>query len=206
MFRGPVYMVTRSDDKECPVRKMFSFMVVTVDGYYEGPNQQFIDWPTVDEEFDEFSVEQLDEVDTLVFGRVTYEMMAAYWPTPAADEDDPRVAARMNSLAKIVVSRTLDKADWANTRLISDIEGLRALKQRPGKDIAILASSDLTVNLLQMGLVDELRIMVSPLVVGAGKSVFKNAGNRISLQLLRSRPFDSGNVLLYYQPVPAEGT
>jgi dihydrofolate reductase len=80
-------MVTRSDDKECPVRKMFSCMVVTVDGYYEGPNQQFIDWPTVDEEFDEFSVEQLDEVDTLVFGRVTYEMMAAYWPTPAADED-----------------------------------------------------------------------------------------------------------------------
>jgi dihydrofolate reductase len=199
-------MVTRSDDKECPVRKMFSFMVVTVDGYYEGPNQQFIDWPTVDEEFDEFSVEQLDEVDTLVFGRVTYEMMAAYWPTPAADEDDPRVAARMNSLAKVVVSRTLDKADWANTRLISDIEGVRALKHQPGKDIAILASSDLTVSLLRMGLVDELRIMVSPLVVGAGKSVFRNAGSRVSLKLLRSRPFDSGNVLLYYQPVPAEGT
>jgi dihydrofolate reductase len=198
-------MFTRSDDKECPVRKMFSFMVVTVDGYYEGPNQQFIDWPTVDEEFDEFSVMQLDEVDTLVFGRVTYEMMAAYWPTPAADDDDPRVAARMNSLAKIVVSRTLDKAAWANTRLISDTQDVRALKQQPGKDIAILASSDLTVNLLQMGLVDELRIMVSPLVLGAGKSVFKNAGNRVSLKLLRSRPFDSGNVLLYYQPVPAEG-
>jgi dihydrofolate reductase len=196
-------MVTRSDNKEFPVRKMFSFMVVTVDGYYEGPNQQFIDWPTVDEEFDEFSVMQLDEVDTLVFGRVTYEMMAAYWPTPAADDDDPRVAARMNSLAKIVVSRTLDKAAWANTRLISDTQDVRALKQQPGKDIAILASSDLTVNLLQMGLVDELRIMVSPLVLGAGKSVFKNAGNRISLKLLRSRPFDSGNVLLYYQPVPA---
>jgi dihydrofolate reductase len=205
VFRGPVYMFTRSDDKECPVRKMFSFMVVTVDGYYEGPNQQFIDWPTVDEEFDEFSVGQLDEVDTLVFGRVTYEMMAAYWPTPAADDDDPRVAARMNSLAKIVVSRTLDKAAWANTRLISDTQDVRALKQQPGKDIAILASSDLTVNLLQMGLVDELRIMVSPLVLGAGKSVFKNAGNRVSLKLLRSRPFDSGNVLLYYQPVPAEG-
>jgi hypothetical protein len=77
VFRRPVYMVTRSDHKEFPVRKMFSFMVVTVDGYYEGPNQEFIDWPTVDEEFDEFSVNQLDEVDTLLFGRVTYEMMAA---------------------------------------------------------------------------------------------------------------------------------
>jgi dihydrofolate reductase len=196
-------MVTRSDHKEFPVRKMFSFMVVTVDGYYEGPNQGFIDWPTVDEEFDEFSVGQLDEVDTLLFGRVTYEMMAAYWPTPAADEDDPRVAARMNSLAKVVVSRTLDQADWANTRLISDTQDLRALKQQPGKDIAILASSDLTVSLLQMGLVDELRLMVSPVVLGAGKSMFRNAGNRISLKLLKSRPFDSGNVLLYYQPVPA---
>jgi dihydrofolate reductase len=185
------------------VRKIFAFLVVTVDGYYEGPNQQFIDWPTVDEEFDEFSVGQLDEVDTLVFGRITYEMMAAYWPTPAADDDDPRVAERMNSLAKVVVSRTLDKTEWANTRLISDTEDVRALKQQPGKDIAILASSDLTVSLLQMGLVDELRIMVSPLVLGAGKSVFRNAGNRISLKLLRSRPFNSGNVLLYYQPVPA---
>jgi dihydrofolate reductase len=204
VFSRPVYRDARNgDDKEFPVRKMFSFMVVTVDGYYEGPNQEFIDWPTVDEEFDEFSVEQLDEVDTLVFGRVTYEMMAAYWPTPAADEDDPRVAARMNSLAKVVVSRTLDTAEWANTRLISDTEDVRALKQQPGKDIAILASSDLTVSLLQLGLVDELRIMVSPVVVGAGKSVFVNAGNRISLKLLRVRPFDSGNVLVYYEPASA---
>ena len=91
------------------------------------------------------------------------------------------------------------------TKTITD-EDVRALKQHPGKDIAILASSDLTVSLLQLGLVDELRIMVSPVVVGAGKSVFVNAGNRISLHLLRSRPFDSGHVLLYYQPVLAEGT
>jgi dihydrofolate reductase len=185
------------------VRKIFSFTVVTVDGYYEGPNQQFIDWPTVDEEFDEFSVGQLDEVDTLVFGRITYEMMAAYWPTPRPTRTTRGSAERMNSLAKVVVSRTLDKTEWANTRLISDTDDVRALKQQPGKDIAILASSDLTVSLLQMGLVDELRIMVSPLVLGAGKSVFSNAGNRISLKLLRSRLFNSGNVLLYYQPVPA---
>jgi dihydrofolate reductase len=183
------------------VRKVFAFILTTLDGYYEGPNQEFDFW-VVDEEFDGFAVEQLDEVDTLVFGRVTYEGMAAYWPTPAADQDDPRVAARMNGLSKIVVSRTLDKADWANTRLIKDdvSEELTKLKQQPGKDIAILGSSDLTVSLLQMGLVDEVRIMVNPVVLGAGKSVFRTAGERISLKLLKSRPFNSGNVLLYYQP------
>jgi dihydrofolate reductase len=181
------------------MRKMFSFMMATVDGYYEGPTQEFDFW-IVDDEFDEFSVEQLDEVDTLVFGRVTYEGMAAYWPTPAAEEDDQRVAARMNSIPKIVVSRTLDKAEWANTRVVNATEELTALKQQPGKDIGIFGSSDLTVSLLRMGLVDEVRIMVNPVVLGAGKSVFETAKDRISLKLLRTRAFDSGNVLLCYQP------
>lgn len=183
------------------MRKIFGFMMTTLDGYYEGPNQEFDFW-VVDEEFDEFSLEQLDEVDTLLFGRVTYEGMAAYWPTPAAEEDDRRVAARMNSTSKIVVSRTLETAEWANTRLIKDdaSDELATLKQQPGKDIAILGSSDLTASLLQMGLVDELRIMVNPVILGAGKSVFGTAGERIRLKLLKSRRFRSGNVLLYYQP------
>ena len=181
------------------MRKIFSFLMATVDGYYEGPNQEFDFW-NLDEEFDEFSVEQLDEVDMLLFGRVTYEGMAAYWPTPAAEEDDPRVAARMNSLSKVVVSRTLDKAEWANTRLIKSADELATLKQQHGKDIAIFGSSDLTVRLLQTGLVDELRIMVNPVVLGAGKSLFRTADQRFSLKLVKSRPFKSGNVLLYYQP------
>jgi dihydrofolate reductase len=183
------------------MRKIFAFIMTTLDGYYEGPNQEFDFW-VVDEESNGFAVEQLDEVDTLLFGRVTYEGMAAYWPSPAAEEDDPRIAARMNGLSKIVVSRTLDSADWANTRLIKDdvTDELTKLKQQPGKDIAILGSSDLTVSLLQMGLVDEVRIMVNPVVLGAGKSVFRSADERISLKLLKSRRCDSGNVLLYYQP------
>jgi dihydrofolate reductase len=183
------------------MRKIFAFIMTTLDGYYEGPNQEFDFW-VVDEESNGFAVEQLDEVDTLLFGRVTYEGTAAYWPSPAAEEDDPRIAARMNGLSKIVVSRTLDSADWANTRLIKDdvTDELTKLKQQPGKDIAILGSSDLTVSLLQMGLVDEVRIMVNPVVLGAGKSVFRSADERISLKLLKSRRCDSGNVLLYYQP------
>jgi dihydrofolate reductase len=181
------------------VRQIFAFMMVTIDGYCEGPNQEFDFW-VVDDEFNQFSVEQLDEVDTLVFGRVTYEGMAAYWPTLEAQQDDPNVAARMNGIPKIVVSQTLDKAEWATTRIVSAPEELEALKQQPGKDIAILGSSDLTASLLQIGLVDELRIMVNPVVLGAGKSVFRTARDRTRLQLLRSRRFNSGNVLLYYGP------
>jgi dihydrofolate reductase len=183
------------------MRKIFAFIMTTLDGYHEGPNQEFDFW-VVDEEFNRFAVEQLDEADALLFGRVTYEGMAAYWPTPAGEQDDPRLAARMNGLPKVVVSRSLDKAEWASTRLIKDdvTEELTKLKQQPGKDIAILGSSDLTVSLLRMGLVDEVRIMVNPVVLGAGKSVFRTAGERIGLKLLKSRHFNSGNILLYYQP------
>jgi dihydrofolate reductase len=184
------------------MRKIFAFIMTTLDGYYEGPDGEFDFW-VLDEEFDEFAVEQLDEADTLLFGRVTYEGMAAYWPTPEAERDDPEVAARMNGLAKIVVSRTLEGAEWSNTRLIKDhvAEELTTLKRQPGKAVSILGSSDLTVSLVRMGLVDEVRIMVNPVVLGAGKSVFRTAGGRIGLTLLRSRAFKSGNVLLSYEPV-----
>ncbi|PWU47507.1 riboflavin biosynthesis protein RibD [Micromonospora globispora] len=183
------------------MRKIFSFLVTTVDGYYEGPNQEF-DWPVVDDEFNEFSERQLDGVDILLFGRVTYQGMAAYWPTRAAQEDDRRIAARMNNLSKIVVSRSLDKAEWANTRLVKgDVaEEINVLKRQPGKDIAILGSSSLTLSLLQLRLVDELRIMVMPVVLGDGRSLFRTSDKRISLKLLKTRYFSSGNVLLTYQP------
>ena len=185
------------------MRKLFAFIMTTLDGYYEGPNQEFDFW-VVDEEFNRFAEQQLDEVDTLLFGRVTYQGMAAYWPTPAGEQDDPRLAARMNGLSKIVVSRTLDKAEWVNTRLITGnvAAELTTLKAQPGKDIAILGSSNLTASLLQTGLLDEVRIMVNPVVLGAGKSVFRTAGERTALKLLKSTHFSSGNVLLRYQPVP----
>jgi dihydrofolate reductase len=183
------------------MRKILAFLVVTVDGYYEGPNGEF-DWPVVDEEFNEFGLQQLEEVDTLLFGRVTYEGMASYWPTPAAEQDDPRVAAKMNTLPKLVVSRTLDRTDWANTRIVKDdvAAELTRLKQQPGKDIAIFGSSELVVSLLGMGLVDELRIMVHPVILGAGKSLFRTAPERLHLQLVEARPFRSGSVLLTYRP------
>jgi dihydrofolate reductase len=183
-------------------RKLISFMVVTLDGYYEGPNGEF-DWPNVDEEFREFSVSQLNDIDTLLFGRVTYEGMASYWPTPEASDFDPTIADRMNTIPKIVFSTALDAADWQNTTLVKEnvAETVSKLKQEPGKYLAVFGSPDLTVSLLQAELVDELRVMVNPILLGAGKSLFRTLEGRVPLELRQATTFSSGNVLLTYRPV-----
>jgi dihydrofolate reductase len=183
------------------VRKLISFMVVALDGYYEGPNGEF-DWPNVDDEFNEFAISQLDDIDTLVFGRATYEGMASYWPTPEAQEDDPAITYRMNTVPKVVLSTTLDKADWQNTTLVKGdgADAISELKQQRGKYLAIFGSPNLTVNLLERGLVDELRVMVHPILLGAGKSLFRTLKDRVPLKLQWTTTFSSGNVLLSYRP------
>ena len=112
------------------MRKLFAFNMVSLDGFFEGPNRD-INWHNVDDEFNQFAIEQTSTVDTILFGRVTYELMAGYWPTPAATTDDPVIADLMNRLPKIVFSRTLQKAEWNNTRLIKDhiAEEITTLKQ-----------------------------------------------------------------------------
>jgi dihydrofolate reductase len=183
------------------LRKVIVFMMTTPDCYFAGPEGD-IDWHNVDEEFNEFANEQLNSVDTLLFGRVTYELMAGYWPTPTATTDDPIIAGQMNSLPKLVFSRTLDKAEWHNTRLIKDnvAEEVTRLKQQPGKDLIIMGSSNLSASFIDLGLIDEFRIMVNPVVLGDGKPLFKGIHDKLNLKLLKSRTFNSGNVLLYYQP------
>jgi dihydrofolate reductase len=183
------------------MRKLIFFMLTTLDGFYEGPNKE-IDWHNVDEEFNEFAIEQLNSVDVLLFGRVTYELMASYWPTPAATTNDPIVADKMNSLPKIVFSKTLSSVEWQNTRLVKEniAEEISKLKQQPGKDLIIFGSSDLAATLIQHGLIDEYRIMVNPVVLGNGKSLFKGINHKLNLKLLKTKTFRSGNVLLYYQP------
>ena len=183
------------------MRKMFSFMMTSADGYHADPGQA-LDWHNVDQEFSQFALAQLREAGTLVFGRVTYELMAAFWPTPAGEESDPHVAKAMNTIPKIVVSRTLPQATWAGTQIVSNHaeEELAKLKQQSGKDIVIQGSSTLTAGLLQTGLLDELRIVVNPVILGQGRSLFAGAG-QTSLKLLKTRQFTSGNVLFHYQPV-----
>jgi dihydrofolate reductase len=183
-----------------PVRKIFSFMGVSADGYHADADGGLA-WQTFDQPFTDYSIEQLDEVDTLIFGRVTYEGMAAYWPTQAGEDFDAGIAARMNAISKIVVSRTLDRAGWANTRVVRDDVAvqLTGLKRQPGKDIAIFGSSALTAELLTLGLVDELRLMVNPVILGRGASLFAGAPTTF-LGLVKTRRFDSGCLLLTYRP------
>lgn len=183
------------------MRKVFLFNMVTLDGFFEGPHQD-ISWHNVDEEFNEFAIDQLNEIDMLLFGRVTYQGMASYWPTEGAIHDDPSVAGLMNSLPKIVFSKTLDKAEWNNTRLVKDhaAEEVSTLKQQPGKDIAIFGSSDLAVTLAERGLIDEYRIIVNPVFLGDGTPLLKGIKEKLKLKLLHARIFNSGNVLLYYAP------
>lgn len=182
------------------MRKLFSFNMVTLDGFFEGSNQD-ITWHNVDEEFNEFAIEQLHTMDTILFGRITYQFMESYWPTPDAVEDDPIVAGQMNSLSKIVFSKTLQKAEWNNSRLIKDnlAEEIRNLKQQPGKDLAVFGSANLLATLTQLNLIDEHRIMVNPIILGKGIPLFKT-DTLTKLKLQSARTFQSGNVLLCYQP------
>jgi dihydrofolate reductase len=187
------------------MRKLFVFNLVTLDGYFEGPNRE-IDWHNVDAEFNEYAIDMLNSVDTLLFGRVTYELMASYWPTPDAIKNDPIVAEKMNTLPKIVFSKTLNKVGWNNTRLVKDVisKEIEKMKQVPGKDIVILGSGSIMSEFAQRGLIDEYRIMVNPIVLGDGKPLFKGIKDRLNLKLTKTRTFGNGNVLLYYQPVKKE--
>jgi dihydrofolate reductase len=184
------------------MRKLFVFDLVTLDGYFEGPNRE-IDWHNVDAEFNEYAIEMLNSVDTLLFGRVTYELMAGFWPTPDAMKNDPIVAERMNNLSKVVFSRSLDKVEWHNSRLVKNNieEEIRKMKNQTGKDMVILGSGSIVSAFTQLGLIDEYRIMVNPVVLSRGNSLFKGIKNRINLKLIRTRPFKSGNVLLSYEPI-----
>jgi dihydrofolate reductase len=179
--------------------KVIVFNLTTLDGYFEGPKRE-IDWHHVDDEFNEFAIEQLNSVETLLFGRVTYELMASYWPSTGAIKDDPIVAAKMNSLPKIVFSKTLSGADWQNTRLVKDkfVEEISRLKKRSSKDNFIFGSSDLAVSFMEHGLIDEYRFIVNPILLGGGKPIFSGIPNRVELKYLKSKVFKNGNVLLYY--------
>ncbi len=128
--------------------------------------------------------------------------MAAYWPSPDGLRDDPVIAGWMNSLPKVVFSKTLKSVEWENSRLVSGdpVEEVTRLKKLPGKDMIIFGSSDLSVALAEHGLIDEYRIMVAPIVLGRGKTLFHGLPQRLKLKLLGTRTFDSGVVMLSYRP------
>ena len=184
-------------------------MMVSLDGYFEGPNRD-LSWHVVDQEFNRFAVEQLNQIGTLLFGRVTYHLFEDYWPkagrNPRTSQENLEIAHMIDDVEKIVFSRTLanvrEADDWKNVRLIREVqpEEIKRLKQVPGKDIAIFGSNYLATSFLRMSLIDELRIMVNPVIIGNGTPLFGRMTDHVKLKLLRTKTFRSGNVLHYYQP------
>jgi len=181
------------------MRRLILWNMVTLDGFFEGPNSWEIDWHEYvwGEELERLSIEQSRSADLLLFGRVTYQGMAAYWSSAKGE-----IADFMNNTAKVVFSRTIEKAEWRNTRLVNaDAEGeVARLKQQPGKDILIFGSANLTSTFMEKGLIDEYRLGVSPLVLGAGNPLFKPSARRMRMRLLEARPLASGCVILRYAP------
>jgi len=139
---------------------------------------------------------------TLVFGRTTYEMMASFWPTPAAAEQFPEVARNMNSRPKVVFSKTLQKASWVNTTIVKDDPALaiKKMKNEPGDTLVIMGSGSIVSQLSSAGLIDEFQIMVLPVVLGAGKTMFDGANKMLNMTLTNSRTFKNGKAFLVYKP------
>ena len=183
------------------MRKIVLFNLMTLDGYFEGENAD-ISWHNVDQEFNDFAIAQLKTADMLLFGRKTYELMAAYWPTEEGIKDNPVIADLMNQIDKIVFSKSLEKAHWDHARVISEglLDEVKKLKSIPGKDVFIFGSADLSSTFIDHDLIDEFRIMINPLILGNGTPMFQNITTKIDLQLLKTKVFGNGNVLLNYIP------
>jgi len=176
---------------------------MSLDGYIAGAGGD-ISWHNVDEEFQELAKAASNSGNTLLFGRVTYQLMSSYWPTSEAIKNDPIVARGMNSAEKIVFSRTLDKVGWNNTRLVTGdmVSEVRRLKQGSGKGLTVLGSGSIISQLAQERMIDEFEILLNPVVLGQGKTMFEGVADRFSLKLIKARTFGNGNILLNYEPLP----
>ena len=184
------------------MRKLIMWNMVTLDGFFEGAHPWDLDFHSVGwgEELQRFSNEQMSAADLLLFGRVTYEGMANHWPSAKGETAD-----RMNAIHKVVFSRTLASAEWANTRLVSTdaAEEVARLKQEPGGDILVFGSADLCASLTRAGLIDEYRLGLNPILLGEGRPLFGRGTDAATMRLLEARPLQTGCVLLRYAPAPA---
>ena len=185
------------------MRSLIVFNHVSLDGYFVDKKGDMRWAHKQDPEWNEFVAGNARGGGVLLFGRVTYEMMASYWPTPMAAQNSPGVAELMNNLQKVVFSRTLDKASWKNTKLVKgDLAAeVRKMKQESGQGLVIMGSGTIVSQLAQEGLIDEFQIVVIPVVLGQGKSMFSGIKDKLPLMLIKTRIFGNGNVLLCYEPV-----
>jgi dihydrofolate reductase len=183
------------------MRKVTVFNFITLNGYFQGLNGD-ISWHRHEQEENEFSDEKSQLGNMLLFGRMTYQQMASFWPTPAAMQMAPVTADGMNKSEKIVFSRTLEKADWKNTRLVKDdlIGTVKKLKEEPGNDMTVLGSGSIITQLAEAGLIDEYGFMIDPVALGEGVPVFKGIKNQLDLKLTSVKSFKSGVLFVTYEP------
>jgi dihydrofolate reductase len=179
------------------MRRLVMWNLQTLDGYFEGKAPWDLGFHEAawGDELRQFSLEQAEEVGTLLFGRATYEGMASHWSSAT----DP-IADFMNDVPKVVFSRTLDAATWRNARLVrrDAADEVAELKREEGKDLFVFGSAKLCDSLMRRGLFDELRICVAPVVLGTGVPLFKPGSPRQALTLLQARPLATGGVILRY--------
>jgi dihydrofolate reductase len=183
--------------KEDDMAKVIAWNLVSLDGYFEGSKKWDLDFHNAGwgEEMEQLSTEFGESAQALVFGRITYEGMKAYWRTA----EDSAVTRYMNALPKLVASRTLTGSDWNNTRVTADIVGeIAALRAAPGKNIYVFGSAELVDSLLKEHQVDELMLAIVPVRLGEGTPFFKEGGERRTLDLLEARPLKNGTVILRY--------
>lgn len=191
------------------MRRISVFNHVTVDGFFAGPHGE-MDWFMAikkDDEYEAYTHEQASRSgNTLIFGHTTYEIMKRYWPTPDAIKIDPDMAGVVNNSPKIVFSKKLKKveemANWKNIRLFHEIEpeAIIKLKEEAEEDFTILGSGSIVQQFAEFGLIDEYQFVVVPVVLGAGKPLFKDV-KKMNLKLLKARAFNNGVVLLSYDLV-----
>jgi dihydrofolate reductase len=178
------------------MRKIVSGLFIALDGVVEAPNK----WQEhFDEDMGEALTAQLNSQDTVLLGRVTYEEWAPYWSTST---DEP-FASYINNVPKYVVSNTLKSVEWSNSTLLKGnlAEELASLKQQPGKDIGVAGSPTLVHSLLEQGLLDELILMVHPVIAGSGKRLFEDGESLKRLKLVSAKATRTGTVILTYQLV-----
>lgn len=183
------------------MRKLIVFNSISLDGYFTDGHDA-MDWArSQDPEWNAFVADNAKGGGMLVLGRVTYDLMIQFWPTPMAAQIAPVVAERMNAMPKVVFSRTLDTASWNNTELVKSgpAAKLRELKQQPGNHMTILGSGNLVAQLAEENLIDEYQFVIVPVMLGAGRTMFEGIGNRLNVKLARSQAFGNGNVFLRYE-------
>ncbi|MCG9482960.1 dihydrofolate reductase family protein [Acinetobacter pittii] len=190
------------------MRKLILFLHASLDGFVEGPNGAMdIGWIAYDADLANHAKEVLSTADTVIWGRVTYQMMHNYWPSmlsnPDASEHERNHAKWIEKTEKIIFSTTLDKVEWNNSRLVKDHveEEINRLKQEQGKDMVILGSPRFAHYLMQLGLIDEYKITVSPVLIGSGLSLFQGIQEKTNLKLIENKTFASGAIGLHYKKI-----